>query len=190
MDSEFVHVCTKYTVYSIYDQVCIHLMLFPWHSGIISFRKAKRTRTYTSMLRFKNLILRTKFVREKKHKIHQHPDHSFRFTLSLFTNLKTWFGKGFPFLNNPTTPEAWDYLLLEFYQWTSSPSAVEVPLKPGGLMGHVLIRVTYHVAFLKSWIYWIKLYKYVWIIYANGIMITFKNQEQIPKNTVYIYISW
>jgi len=119
MDSEFVHVCTKYTVYSMYDQVCTHLMLFPWHSGIISFRKAKRTRTYTSMLRFKKLILRTKFVREKKHRIYQNPDHSFRFTLSPFTNLKPWFGEGFPFLNNPTTPEAWDYVLLEFYQWTS-----------------------------------------------------------------------
>lgn len=195
MDSEFVHVCTKYTVYSMYDQVCTHLMLFPWHSGIISFRKAKRTRTYTSMLRFKKLILRTKFVREKKHRIYQNPDHSFRFTLSPFTNLKTWFGKGFSFFaKTPPLPK------LEIIScWNSTNEPAEQPTWLPALECLNLLPKCCRGA-TQTWRFngpcidkshipcrFSTIIQYVWIIYANGIMITFKNQEHIPKkNCIYI----
>lgn len=157
--------------------------------------KSKRTRTYTSMLRFKKLILRTKFVREKKHRIYQNPDHSFRFTLSPFTNLKTWFGKGFSFFaRTPPLPK------LEIIScWNSTNEPAEQPTWLPALECLNLLPKCCRGA-TQTWRFngpcidkshipcrFSTIIQYVWIIYANGIMITFKNQEHIPKkNCIYI----
>ena len=182
----------QYIVYTIRS---VHIWCY-FHDALEWFiPKSKPNKNIHKHAKIQQIDSANKICEVKKS---QNPSKSLPFlSLHPFTlhQLENLIWERFPFLKNPTTPEAWDDLLLEFYQWTSWTTNLVTGLGLG--MSTNLLPKCCRGA-TQTWRFnmfngpcidkshipcsFSKIIQYIELNYINakGIMITFKNQEQIP----------